>query len=127
LGVLLAGWGVVGLLAFAPTELPRAGEIRIDVPVLVFSLFVSMATGALFGVIPALVSARVDVRDLELALTILGSRAAGLILSGMTAPFPRLSARRQDTLLRRWSTSPLRRSSGSGCSKPNGGLPPMRL
>jgi choline dehydrogenase-like flavoprotein len=47
------------------------------------------------------------VLDLELALTILGSRAAGLLLSGMTAPFPRLSAERQDALLRRWSTSPL--------------------
>jgi len=47
------------------------------------------------------------VRDLQLALTILGSRAAGLLLSGMTAPFPRLSAERQDALLRRWSTSPL--------------------
>ena len=46
-------------------------------------------------------------RDLELALTILGSRAAGLLLSGMTAPFPHLSADRQDRLLRRWSTSPL--------------------
>jgi len=47
------------------------------------------------------------VRDLELALAVLGSRAAALLLSGMTAPFPRLSAERQDTLLRRWSTSPL--------------------
>src|SRR5262247_3002791 len=47
------------------------------------------------------------VRDLELALTILGSRAAALLLSGMGAPFPRLSTERQDTLLRRWSTSPL--------------------
>ena len=47
------------------------------------------------------------VRDLELALTILGSRAAGFLVSGMTAPFPRLSLDRQDTLLRRWSTSPL--------------------
>ncbi len=47
------------------------------------------------------------VRDLELALTILGSRAAGLLLSGMLAPFRRLSADRQDTMLRRWSTSPL--------------------
>ena len=47
------------------------------------------------------------VRDVQLALTILGSRAAGLLLSGMAAPFGRLSAERQDTLLRRWSTSPL--------------------
>ena len=42
------------------------------------------------------------VRDLQIALTILGSRGAGLFLSGMTAPFPRLSAERQDALLRRW-------------------------
>ena len=46
-------------------------------------------------------------QDLELALTLLGSRAAALLLSGMTAPFPRLPAERQDTLLRRWSASPL--------------------
>lgn len=45
------------------------------------------------------------VRDLELALTILGSRAAALLLSGMTAPFPRLAGDRQDALLARWSTS----------------------
>jgi hypothetical protein len=47
------------------------------------------------------------VRDVELALTLLGSRAAAFLLSGMTAPFPRLSSDRQDTLLRRWSASPL--------------------
>lgn len=47
------------------------------------------------------------VRDLELALTLLGSRAAALLLSGMSAPFPRLSGARQDVFLARWSTSPL--------------------
>src|SRR5687768_10531158 len=47
------------------------------------------------------------VRDLELALTLLGSRAAALLLSGLTAPFPRLSPSRQDLLLTRWSTSPI--------------------
>src|SRR5215207_9409498 len=45
------------------------------------------------------------VRDLELALTVLGSRPAAFLLSGMTAPFPRLSAERQDAMLARWSTS----------------------
>jgi choline dehydrogenase-like flavoprotein len=47
------------------------------------------------------------VRDLQLALAILGSRAAAFLLSGMTAAFPRLPADRQDALLRRWSASPL--------------------
>jgi predicted permease len=63
LGVLVAQWGVVALLALAPTELPRVGEVRVDVAVLVFSLFVSLLTGVLFGVIPAVVSASVDPRD----------------------------------------------------------------
>ena len=63
LGVLLASWGVVGLVALAPTALPRSGEIRVDLAVLIFSLAVSALTGVVFGVIPALTSARVDVRD----------------------------------------------------------------
>ena len=46
------------------------------------------------------------VRDLELALTVLGSRTSALC-TGMLAPFPRLSAARQDAMLLRWSTSPL--------------------
>lgn len=62
-GVLLAQWGVVTLVALAPTQLPRAGEIRIDLTVLMFSLAVSLLTGLLFGVIPAVAAAGVDVRD----------------------------------------------------------------
>ena len=62
-GVLFAYWGVAALVALAPTALPRAGEIRVDVTVLIFSLTVSLVTSMLFGVVPALASARVDVRD----------------------------------------------------------------
>ena len=43
LGVLVARWGVVGLVALAPTALPRTGEIRVDVAVLMFSLAVVVA------------------------------------------------------------------------------------
>src|SRR5262249_41717898 len=63
LGVLVAQWGVAALVALAPTELPRSGEIRVDVDVLMFSLAVSSLTGLLFGVVPALTSAKVDVRN----------------------------------------------------------------
>jgi putative ABC transport system permease protein len=63
LGVLAAQWGVVALVALAPTELPRSGEIRIDAAVLIFSLVVSLLTSVLFGVMPAFASANVDVRD----------------------------------------------------------------
>jgi predicted permease len=63
LGLLLARWGVVALVAMAPTQLPRSGEIQVDVAALMFSLAVSSLTGVLFGVIPALASASMDVRD----------------------------------------------------------------
>jgi putative ABC transport system permease protein len=63
LGVLVAGWGVAALVALAPTQLPRSGEICVDVAVFTFSLAVSVLTGVLFGIIPAFASASVDVRD----------------------------------------------------------------
>ncbi len=62
-GSLFARWGVQTLVALAPAQLPRSGEIRVDAAVLMFSLAVSSLTGGLFGVIPALASAGVDVRD----------------------------------------------------------------
>jgi predicted permease len=62
-GVLLARWGAAGLVALAPTALPRASDIRVDTTVMLFSLIVSTLTAVLFGAVPALVSARVDLRD----------------------------------------------------------------
>src|SRR5579862_4779839 len=59
-GVLLAGWGTGALTSLGPKELPRAQEIRMDLPVLLFALGASILTGLLFGVIPALRSSRVD-------------------------------------------------------------------
>ncbi|HYN09829.1 MAG TPA: ABC transporter permease [Vicinamibacterales bacterium] len=84
-GAVVARFGVVGLLAIAPADLPRVGEVRMDVAVLVFSLLVSLLTGVLFGVIPALVSARVDVRDALLGssrgTTTGGRRLRGALVS----------------------------------------------
>jgi predicted permease len=89
LGVLLARWGVVGLVALAPADLPRAAEIRIDLAVLAFSLAVSSLTGVLFGVIPAFTSARVDVRDAlqtdGRGTTAGGQRIRGLLVSSEVA------------------------------------------
>lgn len=50
MGVLLARVGTSGLLALAPTYLPRAGEIGIDGTVLAFALAVSVATAVGLGV-----------------------------------------------------------------------------
>jgi putative ABC transport system permease protein len=85
LGMLLAHWGVTALVALAPTELPRAGEIRVDAAVLTFSLAASVLTGALFGVIPAFVSAGVDVREAlqgaSRGTTASGQRIRGALVS----------------------------------------------
>ena len=54
LGVFLA-WGLMRALpAWAPDELPRLADVRLDVRVLVFAVVVSLVAGALAGVLPAL-------------------------------------------------------------------------
>ncbi len=89
LGMLVARWGVLALVALAPTELPRSGEIRVDVAVLLFSLAVSSLTSVLFGVIPAFASASVDVRDAlqggSRGTTAQGQRIRGLLVSSEVA------------------------------------------
>src|SRR5256714_535201 len=62
-GVLLARWGLDALLALAPTSLPRITEIHLDFGVLLFSLALSVVTGLLFGIAPALLAARADVNE----------------------------------------------------------------
>lgn len=57
LGAALAWWGVEALVAAAPIDLPRLSEVRVDARVLLFALGVSLAAGALLGILPALRSA----------------------------------------------------------------------
>jgi len=54
LGLLMAAGGLRLLIAFAARFTPRAHEIRIDTPVLLFAFGVSILTGVLFGALPAL-------------------------------------------------------------------------
>ena len=56
LGLLVAAGGTQLLVNFAARFTPRAGDIRFDSSVLVFTLVVSVATGILFGAIPAFAS-----------------------------------------------------------------------
>ena len=60
LGLLLAVWGADGLRALAPESVPRLNETGIDWRVLLFAVGVSLLNGTLFGLIPALQSARTD-------------------------------------------------------------------
>ena len=57
LGLLLAYWGTKALIALNPEGIPRAEEIGLDGGVLLFTLLVSLATGLLFGLVPALSAA----------------------------------------------------------------------
>jgi putative ABC transport system permease protein len=63
LGLPLAIGGVAALLALDTTQLPRTGEIGVDVRVLVFSLAVSLLAASIVSVFPALRAARRDPRD----------------------------------------------------------------
>jgi predicted permease len=60
LGLLLASWGLDLLVALGPQQLPRAEEIAIDLPVLTFALGISLLTGILAGIVPALRFSRPD-------------------------------------------------------------------
>src|SRR5262249_30691412 len=53
-GLLLGVWGVDLLKTFGPADLPRAQEIAVDGRALGFTLAVSLLTGIVFGLAPAL-------------------------------------------------------------------------
>ena len=53
-GVTLAWWMTRLLLELKPSNLPITLEVPLDWRVLLFSLLVSLATGLIFGVVPAL-------------------------------------------------------------------------
>ncbi|MEP7340678.1 MAG: ABC transporter permease, partial [Acidobacteriota bacterium] len=54
LGLLFAAWGTRAAISALPTALPRADEISLDVRVLLFTVAVSLLTGVLSGLAPAL-------------------------------------------------------------------------
>jgi putative ABC transport system permease protein len=59
-GLGLAHFGVKGLLALAPTELPNVLKIGIDGSVLAFTAAISLGAGVFFGVFPVFAFARKD-------------------------------------------------------------------
>ena len=63
LGVGLAAWAVPFLISLAPDALPRAGAVRIDGTVLLFSLLLSIGAGLLFGVFPAFSTSQISLDE----------------------------------------------------------------
>jgi putative ABC transport system permease protein len=62
-GILLASWGMSALRLDRDLRLPGAGEIEINAPVLLITLFVSLLTSLAFGLGPALMAARQDLNE----------------------------------------------------------------
>jgi putative ABC transport system permease protein len=62
-GLLIAVLGLRVLLALAPGDIPRLDQIRMDWQVLIFALAISLATGLIFGVVPALQASRPDLNE----------------------------------------------------------------
>jgi putative ABC transport system permease protein len=67
IGMALGFAGVRALLAISPAGLPRIGEqgsaVNVDWRVLAFTLAVSLLTGVLFGLFPALTASRTDLNS----------------------------------------------------------------
>jgi putative ABC transport system permease protein len=53
-GLGLARWAIALMIRLSPQAVPRLAEVTIDVPVLLFTLGLSLATGILFGLGPAI-------------------------------------------------------------------------
>jgi len=62
LGLLMAKWGLDLLLALAANFLPRANEVSLDGRVVGFTLLLSVLTGIVFGLMPALNISKADVQ-----------------------------------------------------------------
>jgi putative ABC transport system permease protein len=58
LGVVLAAWGVELIVAFSGNNIPSTAQVSVDRVALGFTLGVSLLTGLLFGVAPALQATR---------------------------------------------------------------------
>jgi putative ABC transport system permease protein len=63
MGLLLAKWGLDALLKLVPQELPRMSDVSLDGRVLAFSAAITLVTGLVFGLIPALQASRVNLNE----------------------------------------------------------------
>ena len=85
LGVALAYGGVELFRTFSPADVPRIDALGVDLRILGFSLLVSIMTGVLFGMLPAIQATRADVNDAlkEGAAAMTASRGGRRLRSGL--------------------------------------------
>jgi predicted permease len=63
-GILLAQWAIDALGALGPEQLPRLQAVSIDGRILLFTLALTLLTGVLFGLAPALQAGQVNLNEL---------------------------------------------------------------
>ncbi|MGH9936416.1 MAG: FtsX-like permease family protein, partial [Blastocatellia bacterium] len=63
-GILLAQWAIDALRALGPEQLPRLQAVSVDGRILLFTLGVTLVTGVLFGLAPALQAGQVNLNEL---------------------------------------------------------------
>jgi putative ABC transport system permease protein len=62
-GILLAQAGIYFVKVFGPSNIPRLREVGIDLPVSAFALAVTIITGILFGLVPAMAAGRENLAE----------------------------------------------------------------
>ena len=72
-GLLLALWGQSAVAALSPGTLPRAGEIAIDLPVVLFAVGLAALATLVFGAAPALFAARQSPSRITVAARSIGA------------------------------------------------------
>jgi putative ABC transport system permease protein len=63
LGLLLAHSGIALILKFLSDNLPKSTEVTLDASVLAFTLFISIVTGVIAGLLPAIRMTKTNVND----------------------------------------------------------------
>ena len=63
IGLLFAIWGNSLLVSLIPREVPRINDVGVDARILLFTLAISIVTGLIFGLVPALQASRFDLNQ----------------------------------------------------------------
>src|SRR5215831_2267576 len=63
-GIMLAQWAIDALRTLGPEQLPRLQAVNVDGRILLFTIGVTLLTGVLFGLAPALQAGQVNLNEL---------------------------------------------------------------
>ncbi|MCU1267069.1 MAG: efflux pump, inner rane subunit [Acidobacteria bacterium] len=139
LGLVVAGWGMQAALSVLPTTLPRAAEVGLDSRVLIFTVLISLFTGIISGLAPALKTSRWRLSEtlkeggrgassrsraqgalvaVEMALAVVLLIGAGLMIRSLSALWNVDPGFRSDSVLTfSLSLSPAMNAAGPGATR----------